>query len=190
MKRSLSFLSVVFAALLLFGCASLPPAQPTFGAHVGSGHAVIGVTQRRHRYGVVQYTSTHRSNAMTDLVTAAGSTGFLMIVSGAQPATVATVDSGTVLASLPLSATAGTVSAGVLTFNAITSESASATGTAAHFLICTTSSTTNCEAVSSTTRVIQGSVGTSASDINFSSVAFTSGETISISSLTITANGA
>jgi hypothetical protein len=137
-----------------------------------------------------QYTATHRSAAMTDLVTAIGATGTLMILSGAQPASVATVDSGTVLAVLPLSATPGTVSAGVLTFNAVTSAAASATGTAAHFLICTTSNTANCVAVSSTTRIIQGSVGTSGADLNFSSTSFTSGETISVTSLTITANGA
>lgn len=137
-----------------------------------------------------QYTTTHRSNAMTDLVTAIGSTGYLMIVTGSQPANVATADSGTVLAALPLSSTAGTVSSGVLTFNAITSENATATGTAGHFLICTTSSTANCLAASSTTRIIQGSVGTSGSDLNFSSTSFTSGETISVSSFTITANGA
>lgn len=138
-----------------------------------------------------QYTSTHRSSAMTDLVSAIGGTGFLMILTGAQPASVATVDSGTILVVMPLSATPGTVSAGVLTFNAITSTAASATGTAAHFLVCTTSSTTNCVAVSSTTRIIQGSVGTSGSDLNFAGgVSFTSGETISVSSMTITANGA
>jgi hypothetical protein len=38
-----------------------------------------------------QYTATHRSNEMTDLVTAIGGTGFLMILTGAQPASVATV---------------------------------------------------------------------------------------------------
>lgn len=137
-----------------------------------------------------QYTTTHRSTAMTDIVTAIGATGTLMILSGAQPASVATVDAGTVLVVMPLSATAGTVTAGVLTFNAITATAASATGTAAHFLICTTSSTANCVAVSSTTRVVQGSVSTTAADINFSTVAFTSGTTISVTSLTITENGA
>lgn len=137
-----------------------------------------------------QYTATHRSAAMSDLVTATGGTGFLMILTGAQPASVATVDSGTVLVVLPLSATAGTVSAGVLTFNAITATAASATGTAAHFLICTTNSTANCVAVTSATRIIQGSVGTSGSDLNFAGgVSFTSGETISVSSFTITAGG-
>jgi len=137
-----------------------------------------------------QYTATHRSSAMTDLVTAIGGTGFLMILSGAQPATVATVDAGTVLVVMALSATPGTVSAGVLTFNAITSTAASATGTAGHFLICTSSVTATCVAVTSSTRIIQGAVGTSGSDINFSTVAFTSGTTISVSSMTITANGA
>lgn len=138
-----------------------------------------------------QYTATHRSAAMTDLVTAIGATGYLMILTGSQPATVATVDSGTELVDLPLSSTAGTVSAGVLTFNAITSTAAVGSGTAAHFLVCTTSSVANCVAVSSTTRVIQGAVGVSGSDLNFSGgVSFTSGETISVSSLTITANGA
>lgn len=137
-----------------------------------------------------QYTTTHRTSAMTDLITAIGATGTLMILTGAQPATVATVDAGTVLVVMPLSATAGTSSAGVLTFNAITATAASATGTAAHFLICTTSNTANCVAVSSTTRIIQGSVGTSGADLNFSTVAFTSGTTISVTSFTITANGA
>jgi hypothetical protein len=139
----------------------------------------------------VQYTNTHRSAAMTDLVTAIGSTGFLMILTGSQPASVATVDSGTVLVAMPMSSTAGTVSNGVLTFNAITSTAATATGTAAHFLICTTSNTANCVAVSSTTRIIQGSVGTSGADLNFAGgVAFTSGVTINVSSFTLTATGA
>lgn len=137
-----------------------------------------------------QYTTTHRSAAMTDLVTAIGGTGFLMILSGAQPASVATVDAGTVLVVMALSATPGTVSAGVLTFNAITATAASATGTAGHWLICTSNVTATCVAVTSSTRIAQGSVGTSGSDINFATVAFTSGTTITVSSLTITENGA
>lgn len=137
-----------------------------------------------------QYTVTHRTNAMSDLVSAIGATGALMVVTGAQPANVATVDSGTVLVVLSLSATPGTATSGVLTFNAITSATASATGTAAHFLICTTNVTANCTAGSSTTRVIQGSVSTSGADLNFGSVSFSSGQTVSVSSFTITATGA
>lgn len=142
-------------------------------------------------FATPQYTTTHRSAAMTDLVTAIGATGTLMILTGAQPATVATVDSGTVLVVMPLSATPGTVTTGVLTFNAITTTATSTSGTAAHFLICTTNNTANCVAVSSTTRVIQGSVATSAADLNFAGgVVWTSGENISVSSFTLTANGA
>lgn len=138
----------------------------------------------------VQYTATHRSTAMTDLVTALGATANLMILTGAQPANVATVDGGTVLVVMPLSATPGTVSAGVLTFNAITATAASATGTAAHWLLCTTSNTANCVAVTSATRVMQGSVGTSGADLNFASTSFVTSVTISITSWTLTANGA
>jgi hypothetical protein len=141
-------------------------------------------------FATVQYTATHRSAAMTDLVTALGATANLMILTGAQPASVATVDAGTILVVMPLSATPGTVSAGVLTFNAITATAASATGTAAHWLLCTTSSTTNCVAVSSTTRIAQGTVGTSGADLNFSTVSFVSAATISITSWTLTENGA
>lgn len=138
-----------------------------------------------------QYTTTHRSAAMTDLVTAIGGTGQLMILTGSAPASVATIDSGTVLVVMPLSATPGTVTSGVLTFNAITATATSAAGTAAHFLICTTSSTANCVAASSTTRVIQGTVATSAADLNFAGgVVWTLGENITISSFAITANGA
>lgn len=159
-----------------------------FGLVAGLLIAFAGMTPAT---AAPQYTTTHRSAAMTDLVTAIGGTGFLMILTGAQPATVATIDSGTVLVVMALSATPGTVSSGVLTFNAITATAASGTGTAAHFLVCTTSSTANCVAVSSTTRIIQGAVGTSGSDLNFAGgVAFTSGTTISVSSLTITASGA
>lgn len=138
----------------------------------------------------LQYTATHRSNAMTDLVTATGSTGYLLILTGAQPANVATVDSGTLLVALPLSSTAGTVSSGVLTFNAITTTAATAAGTAAHFLICTSSVTATCMAASSATRVFQGSVATSGADLNFAAgVAFTIGMNISVTSWTITAGG-
>ncbi|MGH6878553.1 MAG: hypothetical protein ACREHV_14420 [Rhizomicrobium sp.] len=139
----------------------------------------------------IQYTQNHRTNAMSDLITAMGSTGYLFIVSGAAPANVATADSGTELAALPLSSTAGAASGGVLTFNAITSEGAVNTGTAGHFLIATTSVFADAAAASSTTRVAQGSVGVSGSDLNFAGgVSFTSGETIGVSSFTITATGA
>ena len=78
----------------------------------------------------VQYSTTHRTNAMTDLVTDLGTTPYLLIYSGSPPTNCAAAATGTLLASLPGSNPAGTVSSGVLTFSAFTTENASATGTA------------------------------------------------------------
>lgn len=89
----------------------------------------------------------------------------------------------TLLATLTMSATsfpAATDGApgGLLTANAITSDSsADATGTAAFFRIVTQ--------VAGTT-IAQGLVGTSGSDLNMNTVAFTAGSTISITSMTVT----
>ena len=130
----------------------------------------------------IQYNATHRNNDMTDIVTQAGTTAYLLIYSGSVPANCAASATGTLLASLPMSNPIGTTSSGVLTMSAITSEAASATGTAGYWRICTSSAGTTC--------VAQGTVGTSGADLNFPSTSFTSGETISISSFTITANGA
>lgn len=153
---------------------------------------LLGVQQTAD--AALQYSTTHRSNVMTQLVTDAGATAYLMILTGAQPATVATVDAGTVLVSMAMNtSTIGTVSNGVLTMTISAAMGGTATGTsgtAGHFLICTTSSQANCVAVSSTTRVAQGAVAVSASDLNFAGgVIWTSGETISITSFTITASG-
>lgn len=131
----------------------------------------------------IQYSTTHRTNNVTDIVTLLGATGYLLIYSGAPPANCGTAASGTLLASLPLSATAGTVASGVLTFNAITSAAAAAAATAGYWRLCTSSA--------GTTVIAQGTVGVSGSDLNFAGgVAWTVGETIAVSSFTITANGA
>lgn len=130
----------------------------------------------------IQYSTTHRSDCMTDLVTLLGTTGYLLIYTGSAPANCGTAASGTLLASLPLSNPVGTVTSGVLTLSAVTSEAAAATGTAGYFRLCTDSTGATC--------IAQGTVGTSGADLNFPSVSFSSGETISVSSFTVTANGA
>jgi hypothetical protein len=130
----------------------------------------------------VQYSTTHRTNAMTDLVTALGSTGYLLIYTGTVPANCAASATGTLLASLPLSSTAGTVSNGVLTMNAITTTNATASGTAGYYRLCTSSA--------GTTVVSQGVIGTSGADLNLTNTSIASGQPISISSWTITAYGA
>lgn len=131
----------------------------------------------------IQYSVTHQNNNVADIVTQAGATAYLLIYSGAPPAHCSVAASGTLLASLPCSATLGEVSNGVLTFNPITSEAASAAGTAGYWRLCTSAA--------GTTVVAQGTVGVSGADLNFNGgVVFTAGETISVSSFSITANGA
>lgn len=131
----------------------------------------------------LQYSTAHRTNNVTDIVTALGATGYLLVYTGTVPATCATAATGTLLASLPLSATAGTVTTGVLTFNAITSAAAAAAGTAGYFRLATSAA--------GTTVIVQGAVGATGSDLNFAAgTTFALGETVAVSSFTITANGA
>lgn len=132
----------------------------------------------------LQYSTTHRTNNVGDIATQIGTSGVLKIWSGSAPANCGTADTGTLLASLTCNATAfGSASSGVLTANAITSATAGNTGTAGYFRIYPSSPTT-------TNAVVQGAIGTSGSDLNLSSTAISSGQTVSISSMTITAFGA
>src|SRR5580658_5320227 len=78
----------------------------------------------------VQYSTTHRSDNMSDIVTQLGATAYLLLYSGSAPANCAASATGTLLASLACSSTAGTVASGVLTMNSISSAAAAATGVA------------------------------------------------------------
>lgn len=125
--------------------------------------------------------STALRNAMLDAITTAiGSNGLLRIYDGSRPASGGTAT--TLLAELALSTTAaGAASGGVLTFNSITQDSsANATGTATWFRVVT----------SGGTFVIDGSVGTSGSDLNLTTTSIVSGQPVSISSFVITEGNA
>lgn len=130
----------------------------------------------------LQYSLTHRNNAMSDLVTELGTTPYLIIYSGTPPANCAASATGTELAALPCSNPFGTVSSGALTASTITSTSATGTGTAGYWRLCTSSAGTTC--------IIQGLVGTSGSDLNLNSTSIASGQTVAVTSFTITAFGA
>jgi hypothetical protein len=131
----------------------------------------------------IQYSTTHRTNNVGDISTQAGATGFLLIYTGAQPATCATAASGTLLATLTMSNPIGSASAGVLTMSAITSAATGNAGTAGYWRICTSSA--------GTTVIAQGSVAVSGADLNFAGgIIWTLGETIGVTSFTITATGA
>jgi hypothetical protein len=120
-------------------------------------------------------------NAMLDEITAAvGASGLLRIYDGSRPATGGTAT--TLLAELTLNATfAPAASSGVLTLNAITSDSsANATGTATWFRIVT----------SGGTHVIDGNVSTSGSDLNLNTTSIVSGAAVAVTSFTITGGNA
>lgn len=124
-------------------------------------------------------TSIVARNAELDALAPLANSGKLRIYSGAQPATPETAASGTLLAELTMNATAfGAAASGVITANAITSDSAAdATGTAGYYRLLKSDGTT---------ALWDGSVGTSGSDLNLNSVAIQSGAQVSVSSLTYT----
>ncbi len=125
-------------------------------------------------------TTNVRDDMLDVITTAVGASGLLNIYDGTRPASGGTAT--TLLAQLTCNATfAPAASSGVLTLNAITSDtSANATGTATWFRITT----------SGGTWVIDGNVGTSGSDLNFNTVSIVSGATVAVSSFTITAGNA
>ena len=107
--------------------------------------------------------------------------GFLQIYTGSQPALNGAL-TGTLLASLPLSATAfanATASAGTVTAvaNQISNAIASNTGTAGYFALVESNGST----VAAT-----GSVGTSGADLNLTTLSIQAGQTVSCSSFVIT----
>lgn len=121
------------------------------------------------------------ANAMLDQIeTTIGATAVLKIRSGAAPATCATADSGTVLATLTLPADwmAAASSGSKAKSGTWQDASADATGTAAHYRLYASDGST-CHQ--------QGTVGTSGSDLIVDSVSFTAGQSFTINSFTWTA---
>lgn len=117
-------------------------------------------------------------NAVVDLIDGGAGAGTLRIATGAAPTNTTDADSGTTLATLTFSDPAfGDASAGVATANSITSDTnVDNSGTAAHFRIKDSDGTV----------IMQGTVGTSGSDINFNTVTFVAGGTAAITSMTVT----
>lgn len=128
----------------------------------------------------LSYLTSIRNSRLDTLTTAVGASGLLRIYNGTPPADANTGLSGnTVLAELTLNATfAPGAASGVLTLNAITSDtSADATGTASFFRLLTSGGTAK----------VQGTVGTSGADLNLNTVSIVSGAQVACSSFVITA---
>jgi hypothetical protein len=125
-------------------------------------------------------------NAMLDqFVAELGTSPVLKIRTGSAPADVATADSGTVLATLSLPATAfNAASSGSITKNGTWSDGAADnSGTAAHFRLYKSDGTT---ARAQGTVTITGGGG----DLTVDSVTFNAGQAFSISAFQITAGNA
>lgn len=117
-------------------------------------------------------------DAIVDLIDGGSGAGTLEIRTGSAPTNPSDADSGTLLATLTFSDPAfGAASSGTATASAITQDaSVDANGTAAHFRIKDSSGTV----------IMQGSVGTSGADLNFTTTTFVLSGTCSVSSLTVT----
>jgi hypothetical protein len=119
----------------------------------------------------VTYTTAVKNARLDAVITAIGATGVLEI---------GTTSMASVLATITLNSTAGTSASGVLTFSGFPKSDTSAdnTGTAAAARIRTASGGTD---------IVTGlTVGTSGSDINLDTLSITAGQTVTISSATIT----
>lgn len=128
----------------------------------------------------LQY-STAVNNARLDAIeTAIGTSAMLRIRTGAAPANCGTADSGTVLAELTLPSDWMAAASGGAKSKAGTWQDASAnnTGTAAHWRIYDSAGTT-CH--------MQGTYGTSGTDMIGDSVSFTAGQSFTINTFTLTA---
>ncbi len=115
-------------------------------------------------------------NTEADALAAQFNSGYLRIYDGAQPATADTaIGAQVLLAELRFNATAfGAAVAGVITAAAITADSAAnATGTAAWFRALKSDGTTP---------LMDGSVGTTASDLNLNSTAIQINAEVSVTS--------
>ena len=130
----------------------------------------------------LKYSSTARTNRMTQLATDIGANAVIRLYSGTRPANVAGAITGTLIVTLAGNAGGfGTASGGVLTAAAIANAIAVAGGTITHFRIFKSDGTT---------AVIDGDVDVSGSDLNLDNNVVTLGQTISIASFAITASGA
>ncbi len=127
-------------------------------------------------------------NAVVDSVDGGGGNATIDIRSGAQPVDPDSAATGTRAAALVMAATAfgasadqsdGTVDAAAAAISDSTAETA--TQTAGYFVVGTTAT-----APTLSDQMISGEVGTSGADMNFNTVAFVSGATVSLTSYVIT----
>ena len=127
------------------------------------------------------FSAASRNNMLDEITAEIGTTAFLLIYAGVQPADVssAVTAANVIIASLacPATNTFGVAATGIMTANAITSDTSAVGGTAAWFSF----------TKSTGLRVMDGSVGISAGvfDLVVGSVTIATGSTVAISSFTV-----
>ncbi len=129
----------------------------------------------------IKYSIVLNQARLAAIVTAIGSAGTLKIYDGTQPASPDTAVGAQVLLSThtcgsPFAPASSSAHPSVLTANAIGNATAGNTSTATWFRIASSGGTAG----------VDGSVGTASADLILNSVSITSGQTVSISSLTAT----
>jgi hypothetical protein len=127
-----------------------------------------------------QYGATLRNNQVSQIQTTVGATGRLVIFSGAEPANCAAADPTGVLATIALPAAFLTSTGGVTTIAGTWSVAASGTGTAASFRMYDTP-------VSAGVCHVQGNTTT---DLVLNNQSITSGQTVTVTSFSVTAGNA
>lgn len=126
----------------------------------------------------IQLSTTVRNARLDAIETTIGTSPKLQIRTGAQPADCATADSGTLLweEDCP-SDWAAAAASGAKTKSGTWSAAAVATGTAAHFRLKDSAGTT-CH--------MQGSVGAGSGDLSLDNTSIASGQTVTVSTFTLT----
>lgn len=130
----------------------------------------------------LKYSTTARTNRMTQLSTDIGSNAVVKLCSGTRPANVAAALTGNTVVTMAGNASGfGLASSGVLTANAIANATAALSGTVTHFRVFKSDGTT---------AVIDGDVANAGADLNLDNPVIASGQTVGISSFVLTASGA
>ena len=125
----------------------------------------------------MQYGTTLRTNQVGQIQTSVGSAGHLKIFSGAVPANCAAADPSGLLADITLPSTFLTSASGATTISGSWTVSASGTGTAVTFRMYDGSSVCH----------VQGNVTT---DLVLNNTSIASGQTVTVTSFTVTAGNA
>jgi len=127
----------------------------------------------------VQLSTSARNARLDQIETTISTSAVLRIRTGAQPANCAAADSGTVLVdmTLPSDWMAAASSGSKAKSGTWQDASADATGTAAHFRIYDSAGTT-CH--------IQGSVGQGSGDLSLDNTSIVAGQTVTVTSFTLT----